>query len=280
MLSAPRLIEENAMKSRPLVAFFVLTFAITWGIGACFALYRTSLETLFGKISGSNPLFLVAVYAPSFSALIVTGYTGGVSGLRELLSRLLRWRVGLRWYLIVLLGVPLLLLGSAVLSAWFSGHSLEFTPRHWALAIYPLLSSLLRDPGPLGEELGWRGFALPRLLERRSALSASLILGLIWGLWHLPAFFFSGLPQSQFSLPAFLVVVVDLSVLMTWVFQNTRHSVLMAILIHWLFNANDLPRGTFPVMAAVFTAAALIVVLVSGLTHLSRTPHCSRRSQE
>jgi membrane protease YdiL (CAAX protease family) len=96
----------------------------------------------------------------------------------------------------------------------------------------------------------------------------------------LPAFFISGLPQSHFSVPAFLVVVVDLSVLMTWVFQNTRGSVLMAILIHWLFNANDLPRGTFPVMAGVFTTAALIVVIVSGPTRLSRTAHRSGRSQE
>ena len=193
------------MRSRPLVAFFVLTFAITWGLGGCFALFPAQFEALFGEISNTNPLFFVAVYAPSVSALIVTAYTGGISGLRELLNRLLRWRVGLRWYLTVFLGVPLLLLGSAALSAWFSGKSLEFGPKDWRLALYALLIPLVTDPGPLGEELGWRGFALPRLLERWSALSASLILGLIWGLWHLPAFFFSGLPQSQFSLPAFLL---------------------------------------------------------------------------
>jgi uncharacterized protein len=238
------------------------------------------LEAVFGKISGANPLFYVAVYAPSLSALIVTAYTGGVSGLRELLSRLLRWRVGLRWYLTVFFGVPLLLLGSAALGAWFSGELLKFGPSHWKLALYPMLISLLTDPGPLGEELGWRGFALPRLLERRSALSASLILGLVWGHWHLPAFFISGLPQSRFSLPAFLVSVMALSVLMTWVFQNTQGSVLLAVLIHWLFNAHELPRGSFPVMAGVFTVAALIVIVVSGPTHLSRTPHGSGRSQE
>src|SRR5260370_34724501 len=112
------------MRSRPLVAFFVLTFAITWGLGACYMLFPARFEALFGEISNTNPLFLVAVYAPSVSALIVTGYTRGVSGLRELLSRLLRWRVGLKWYLTVFLGVPLLLLGSAALSPWFSGESL------------------------------------------------------------------------------------------------------------------------------------------------------------
>jgi uncharacterized protein len=268
------------MRSRPLVVFFVLTFAITWGLGACYALFPVRFEALFGEISNTNPLFLVAVYAPSVSALIVTGYTRGVSGLRELLSRLLRWRVGLKWYLTVFLGVPLLLLGSAALSAWFSGESLKLGPKDWQLALYALLVQLVTDPGPLGEELGWRGFALPRLLERWSALSASLILGVIWGLWHLPAFFISGLPQSHFSLPAFLVGTVALSVLMTWVFQNTRGSVLIAVLIHWLFNGSDLPRGSFPAVAGVLTLAAIMVVVVSGPTHLSRAPHGSGRSQE
>src|SRR5947209_5661348 len=163
------------MRSRPLVAFFVLTFAITWGLGACFALFPAQLEAVFGKISNTNPLFFVAVYSPSISALIVTAYTRGVSGLRELLGRLLRWRVGLLWYLTVLLGVPLLLLASAALSAWYSGQALQFGSKDWRLALSALLIQLVTDPGPLGEELGWRGFALPRLLQRWSALSASLI---------------------------------------------------------------------------------------------------------
>src|SRR5262249_59224222 len=92
------------------------------------------------------------------------------------------------------------------------------------------------------------GFALPRLLQRHSALTASLILGLIWGIWHLPAFFLSGLPQNQLSLPAFLVGTVALSVLMTWVYQHTHGSILFAILIHWIFNTDFLPRGTLPIL--------------------------------
>jgi membrane protease YdiL (CAAX protease family) len=134
-----------------------------------------------------------------------------------------------------------------------------------------VLISLVLDPGPLGEELGWRGFALPRLLHNCSALIASVIVGLIWGLWHLPAFFINGLPQNQFSLPAFLVACVALSVLMTWVYQHTQGSILFAVLIHWLFNTDFLPRGTFPAMAAILTVAALVVVLVSGPARLSRT---------
>jgi membrane protease YdiL (CAAX protease family) len=263
------------MRNRPLLAFFALTFAITWGTGACYALFPARLESVFGKITPANPLFYLAVYAPSISALVVTAYTGGTAGVRDLLARLLRWRVGLRWYLTVLLGIPALSLAAAALGAWLSGETLKFDPGHWHLALYPLLIGLVVDPGPLGEELGWRGFALPRLLAGRSALSASLILGLIWGLWHLPAFFFSGLPQNQLSIVAFLVGTIALSVLMTWVFQNTGGSVLLSVLIHWLFNAQPVPPG--PVLAGVLTAAALVVVALNGPARLARAPRGAPR---
>jgi membrane protease YdiL (CAAX protease family) len=258
------------MRKRPLLSFFLLTFGITWGLGACYALFPDPLIAVFGPISNTNPLFYLAVYAPSLSALVVTAYSDGAGGLRELLSRLLQWRVGALWYLIVLLGMPALIVASAALSAWFSGEPFRFGQGHRQLALYAVLLSLVADPGPLGEELGWRGFALPRLLHRRSALSASVIVGLIWGLWHLPAFLIQGLPQNQFSLPAFLVACVALSVLMTWVYQHTGGSLLFAVLMHWLFNTDFLPRGTFPAMAAVLSAAALAVVVVSGPTRLAR----------
>jgi membrane protease YdiL (CAAX protease family) len=259
------------MRRHPLLAFLLLTFSITWGIGACFALFPGRLAALFGEMSVSNPLFLIAVYAPSFSALVVTGITGGAAGIRDLLSRLLRWRVGLRWYLTVFLGVPALSLGAAVLNAWLSGQNLEFGSVHSELALYPLLTSLVTDPGPLGEELGWRGFALSRLLSGRSALSASVILGLVWGLWHLPAFFIPGLPQNQLSIPAFLLGNVALSVLMTWVYQNTQGSILFAVLIHWLANL-CLPLAPLPVVSGALALAALIVVAVHG-------PACFTRMQ-
>jgi membrane protease YdiL (CAAX protease family) len=98
-----------------------------------------------------------------------------------------------------------------------------------------------------------------------------MIVGLVWGLWHLPAFFINGLPQNQFSLPAFLLACVALSVLMTWVYQHTNGSILFAIFMHWLFNTDFLPRGTFPVVAALLTVAALVVVALTGV-RLSRAP--------
>jgi membrane protease YdiL (CAAX protease family) len=249
------------MKNRPVLLFFILTFAITWGIGALYACFPDRVVALFGPISNTSPLFYVAVYAPSLSGLFVTAYADGRPGLRDLLRRLFHWRVGIRWYLVVFLGVPAILVGSAILTAWWSGESFDFEKGHKPLAFFPVLMSLVLDAGPLGEELGWRGCALPRLLRRHTALTASLIVGLVWGVWHLPAFFIDGLPQNQLSLPAFLVGSVGLSVLMTWVYQHTNGSILIAVLIHWLFN---FAHGTMEAMALLVTLAAVVVVGLTG----------------
>jgi membrane protease YdiL (CAAX protease family) len=250
------------MRKHPLLAFFVLTFAITWGTGACYALFPDRVVAVFGPISPSNPLFYLAVYAPSLSAIAMTAYADGSAGLRDLFMRLFRWRVGLQWYAAVFLGMPALIVASARLTAWLAHEPFQFGASK-QLALVPVLLTVVMDPGPLGEELGWRGFALPRLLRGRSALSASVILGLIWGFWHLPAFFIGGLPQNRLSIPAFMVGTTALSVLMTWVFQHTRGSILVAVAIHWIFNTDYLPRGSLPVLAVVLTVAALVVVGVS-----------------
>jgi membrane protease YdiL (CAAX protease family) len=270
------------IRRHPLLAYFLLTFAITWGLGAWVLLWPSQVEALFGKTSVSNPLFIVAVYAPSISALVITAVTGGPSGLRDLVSRLFRWRVGLRWYLIVLLGMPAICIISADLGAWWAGQPIGVGPGYWWLSPQPFLLSLLIDPGPLGEELGWRGFALPRLLRGRSALSASIILGLVWGVWHLPAFFVSGLPQNQFAFPVFLAGSVALSVLMAWVYQNTQGSVLFAVLIHWLFNTHSLPRGPLPILTAVLVVVAVAIVACYGpsLTSPADNPGPVRRLQD
>lgn len=237
-----------SMKQRPLLGFFCLTFGLTWGLGACFALFPNQLTAVFGKVSISSPLFILAVYAPSISAIIVTGLIDGAAGVHRLLARMVQWRNGLRWYLAILLGLPALSaiarLSSAALTGtplvyehWYqlfllgpTGHDIvtslaSTSGRHFAV-VGVILASFVLDPGPLGEELGWRGFALPQLLEGRSALSAGLILGVVWGVWHLPAFVIVGTPQSHLSLPAFMLGIVALSVLMTWVFNGTRGSVL------------------------------------------------------
>ena len=280
------------MKRRPLLAFFALTFNLTWGLGLCFALFPAQLTAMFGKVSVTNPLFILAVYAPGISAIVVTGFIDGADGIGRLLAKFLRWPIGVQWYLAILVGIPMLSVIAMILSAAFTGTSLGID--HWYQlfllgpngrnasdaaangglwsAVLVLLGSFFADPGPLGEELGWRGFALPRLFESRSALSAGVILGVIWGVWHLPAFLIGGTPQNGMSFPLFIIGAVGISVLMTWAFKGTGGSVLATALIHWNFNTcSDLTRMPLAMFSVgLIVIAAALVVAITG-PELSRS---------
>jgi hypothetical protein len=259
---------SRRIMQRSLYAFLGLTFAITWGIGALLILFPDRLTELFGAMSTRNPLFVLAVWAPAISALVITASTEGVAGLRRLVRGVVHWRVGLWWYLFVLLWIPVLGVGAAFLGG------APFVPGvdHWYLIIPALLSAALTDPGPLGEEPGWRGYALPRLLAERSALSASVILGLIWGVWHIPAFLIGGTPQSGLSLPALLLGGVSLSILATWIYNNSGGSVLLSILLHLMANFSlNVIGAPLVQFSGLLALTALIVVVTAGPQHLSRT---------
>ena len=240
-----------------LVAFFVLTVAITWGMAVLLVLFPGPLEALFGPLSKSSPLFVLAVAGPTIAATILTAARDGRAGVRALYVRLLQWRFGLRWYAVTLVGIPLV--GYLVSRA--AGPELKYDLSTPALLFGLLLNQLIL--GPLGEELGWRGFALPRLLQRFNPLVASLILGAIWGVWHLPAFFVSGLPQTGLVLPVFLLNVLCLSIVTTWLFLHTGGSVLSAALLHFTVNCalDVLGAPLLPFTLAMVVAAALVLLL-------------------
>ncbi len=176
-----------------------------------------------------------ALFGPALAAIIVVAVADGRAGLRDLLGRVARWRVGARWYAAALALPAVLALAALGLHVVLGGQgSFELGGLSVLnFAVFVLI---------VGEELGWRGYALPRLLDQRSALTASLILGVLWSAWHLPTFFVRGAPQHGLPFSAFVLLTVAHSVVFTWVYLHARGSVLIAILLHGAIN---LSQGLF-----------------------------------
>ncbi len=234
---------KRLISAHPLVAYFAIAFAGTWAFLLPFALSRNvnGLGILPFRIP--DTAFLIAfvlgtLAGPALASLSVTAITSGRAGLRLLLRRCVQWRVGIGWYLIAIFG-PLLILGVGY--SVFLGVNLPLA----LLIKWPLLFTVFFPQAvfailtaSFAEELGWRGFALPRLQQRYGPVLGTIILGTLHGLWHLPAFF-TGL-LGPFSLPkyaSFLFGAIALSFLFTWLFNHTRGSVLMATLLHGSNNA-------------------------------------------
>lgn len=247
-----------------LVVFFIAVFVITWGFGALYLLEPHRLAAYFGPVSGTNPAFRIAVAAPSIMGMVIALLFAGRAGLADLFARILHWRVGAQWYLLATAGIAALALGARWMAGTLSPTDLE-PGAHWQTWLVGGLTAFRTDPGPLGEELGWRGFALPRLEQRMRGIGAALLLGTIWGIWHLPAFFIPGLHQNGFPLWAFMVSIVSLAVLVVWIVNNAGGSVIIAILAHWTANRCEaLDPVTAPYTAVVFAAGAMGVIAFAG----------------
>ena len=245
------------IKGHQIIAFVILTFAITWGIGAFAILFPAQVRAIFGELTGFNPLFILAVAAPTISATVLTLIWEGWSGLGTLYARLIRWHFGIQWYALILIGIPLL--------GWLITRVAGADPKYDLSTPTLIFSALLNllITGPLGEELGWRGYALPRLLKRFSPFVASLILGAIWGVWHLPSFFVSSLVQAELFLPIFLFGALCTSILVTWIFQHTGGSVLVTVLLHYMVNFSlSILGAPFPALTLVILVLAILAVVL------------------
>tara|TARA_E500000178_G_scaffold356508_1_gene434948 strand:+ start:299 stop:1171 length:873 start_codon:yes stop_codon:yes gene_type:complete len=250
------------------VIFCALAFGLTWLLLSLYILDAAAASRYLGPMKVGAPAFFVAVYAPTLAAIAVTAWRYGRAGLANLFRSFVRFRVKWYWIAISLLGYPLLWLVVEIVSSATSGELVSFSFDPWLVALPAVIlgGHLLSDPGALGEELGWRGFMLPRLLELMDARAAALLVGLVWTAWHLPAFYVETLSQSRVGLGIFTLNVLAFSVLMTWIFVNTRGSVLWAgVVPHMLFNAVG-PAGITPVLWVTILVA--IVLLVLGGKHL------------
>ena len=262
----------SLVKRHPIITFFVLAYALAWIIESPLVFLTDSLtdtQVLVVQILSSN--------VPSVVAIMLTAIVFGRGALRKLLGRLLIWRVSPLWYLVVFLG-PVALVGGVVpLNALLGGPALSLGMPLLGAAIFFGFSIF---PGSaLGEEIGWRGYVLPRLQSRMSALSASLFLAPIWALWHLPLWL-QGKPfQTPTLYAGFVVSAFALSVILTWVYNSTGGSLLFVVLLHATVNLPQTltidelgSRATVPLLLywGLMVVAAIVVVVVAGPKHLSR----------
>jgi len=267
----------------PVATYFVLTFAISWG-GFVLALGPGGFASTNWQDESRFAFVVAAMLAgPTIAGLLVTGLVDGRAGLRELFSRLVKWRVGARWYAMALLPAPIL--AGAVLVA------LKLTsPIFTADKAGVLLSGMVAGASTVFEEIGWTGLAVPRLRRRYSIMTTGLIVGVLWGLWHLlQGLFIAGtyraeLPLALFVTLNFLCGTAQLTayrVLLVWVHDRTA-SLFVVTLMHASLTASTIfvfrPIATgvsFLTYSWVLTAALCAIVAVVAVTNrgeLTRSP--------
>ena len=240
------------VKKHSLLTFFILAYALSWAVEIPLALKAQ------GVIQTDVPYFLhyLAAYGPLLSALIVTAIIGGFSGLRELFSRMTKWKVSYGWWLVALAPLGLYLVVGIVLRAaqqvpmdLATMGKVDFLP---ALGLAALPVWILTFG--IGEETGWRGFALPRLQKGRSALLATIMLWFLWALWPLPLFFYS---YQVSVLPGFLIGLLAGAIVFTWLYNSAGGSILLVAIWHGAFNFT-----TACVSCKTGASAAIISTLV------------------
>jgi membrane protease YdiL (CAAX protease family) len=260
------------LRDHPLATFFAIAFGITWAVWVPRALDSR------GVIDAPWAVELGAVWSwmPAVAALLAAVLVGGRPGLREWASRLVRWRVGWRWYLLALLGPAAFWVALGSVAAVL-GLGTDMQPRVLDLGAAAVLvfAALLLTDG-LGEEPGWRGYALPRWLARNGALTASVGLGAVWAVWHLPLVFTAGSTLDGSPIAFLLLDFTAMAVLYTWLFLRSRGSVLPVIVLHAsanLWTPVAVLAGTFGQLATVVVAKWLLVAVVVWIGLTPKSPH-------
>ena len=250
------------VRRHPLVAFFVLAFGLTWAIMVPLVLASYGLV----PFPEALPLLVAMGYGPTFAALLVTGALGGRPAVRGLLGRLLIWRVGWGWWAVALFLSAGVVLGALGLYALL-GHPVPPFPAPAPGLLRDVVLTFLVVGLINGEEVGWRGFALPRLLARYGVGGSVAVLGTLQALFHLPIFFNNGASaaggQNGTPFPAFLASVLLLTFLFAWLYQHTRGSLLIATVFHASMNTwtTVLPVPAAPATFSWLLVAALLVAV-------------------
>jgi CAAX protease family protein len=247
---------------RSLFTFFALTYVVSWiAWAAAAAVPQVAAPQPPGVAAISGFLYLLGVFAPSLVALAITARGEGRAGALALLHGTIQWQVRVRWYVLAVTYMAAVKLAAALLlriatGAWPAfGHE----PAYIMAVAIPFST-----PVQAGEEIGWRGYALPRLSAHLGLPSASIALGAIWACWHLPFFFLSGTDKSGQSFPLYLLNVTALSVAMAWLYWRTNRSLLLTMLMHAAINnTKDVVPSAVSAAANVFSLGSSVVAWLS-----------------
>ncbi len=240
--------------SRALIGFYILTFAITWGVVGIYIIAPDWASSSFGEISGSHPFFFLATWAPAISAFAIVLVFGGLAGLKSFLTRVLIWRGPMPWALFILLGIPVVYMIGSLMKG---GPLLVPFPDEGIAPVVAILFMML-FLGPI-EEFGWRGVAQPLLQRHVAPIWAGAIIGAIWGIWHLPAFFLSGTVFAGWNFLPFLIGNIVIAILVTPIFNASRGSLLWPMLFHWQL-INPFWPDAQPYDTWILVAVAAVVV--------------------
>jgi len=252
--------------------FFILTFAITWAMWIPATL--TKLSGGASTLGPDNPVGQLGRWAPGIAAIILAAIITGRQGIGTLFRPLKIWRVHIGWYLFALLYQPLLFFFAKWIDSLI-GNTYEvvspLTTVEGPIFFVGLAVVISAIPGAFMEELGWRGFALPRLQINNNALIASVILGLIWGAWHIPSMIFFG-ETNTLNIIWSVANFIPVTILFTWLYINTEGSLLLVTLFHASTQYSNNFLGTVPTMTANIATwvVAIITLFVFGMRNLSK----------
>jgi membrane protease YdiL (CAAX protease family) len=282
----PKAASENTWNGGQIVAWVVLLFFLIFLCLLPFLIGGVTLSGL-GKLSPSSPLFALCIagftfvgYTPTLSALLVAGFFPGGGGARSVLRQVRTWRVGISWYAIALFGPAVLFLLDEAVYLVLGGSP----PRHWM--VLPPVSGFFPGSlffsvmgvlaGTIGEEFGWRGFAQPRLQKRYGALKASILIGLVWGTFHL---WILPICHNCMSLTDVIVTqylrLIATAVIYAWLYDSAKGSLFLVMVAHAAHNITvdlmPMVGGSAVIVAWSYVAAAVVVILTTDSQTLTRS---------
>ena len=214
-----------------LLGYFLLTFLVTWSLWFAAAALAAPGNT--GFFGGRGPVFLLGIFAPALVAIALTAQAEGRSGVKRLLARIGHWQVGARWYIIAISYFAVIKLAAALVHRVVTGEWPQFGDTPVVIMLLGIAVSLWAQAG---EEVGWRGYALPRLAQYVGLGGASLVIGFAWAAWHLPLFVLPDSGSTGQSFPVYLLHVMAMSVVFAYVYWKTGGSLLLVMLMHAAVN--------------------------------------------